>query len=449
MNLKKKRLLLTLVALLSLAFSICLSVLQFSSENLQNRIEKRPKTIFAEEKLTFDGWTTLEEGRLVAADGAATLRVTYAEPIMVFNLLLGGSLSEAEGITLRYIEAAGEAFSDAKAFAGEISLKNSDLYIAVDRTVAGLELVFPQGAQLEPGELVLNPHKLNINYLPLLLEFFFPFLLVWFLLELFTDKDKGFLKSFGNLKNYRYLLQDLVSRDIKTKYRRSVLGILWSVLNPLLMMLVLTAVFSQIFRYAIEDFPVYYLTGYILFNFVSEATNFSMVSIINASGLIKKVYIPKFIFPLEKCIYALVNFMFSLIAAVLVFIVVGVQPSWTMLLFPLPILYLFIFNFGLSLILATVNTFFRDAGYLYGVFITLWVYLTPIIYPIGILPGWMQSIVRINPLTRFVEYFRAVTIYGTVPSLGENLICLAYALIFLLAGMLIFQKKQNKFIFYI
>ncbi|MBE6633014.1 MAG: ABC transporter permease [Ruminococcaceae bacterium] len=251
------------------------------------------------------------------------------------------------------------------------------------------------------------------------------------------------------LKHYRCLLYDLVSRDIKTKYRRSVLGILWSVLNPLLMMLVLTAVFANIFRYDINDFPVYYLTGYILFNFVSEATSFSMTSIINASGLIKKVYIPKVIFPLEKCLFSLVNLLFSLIAAVIVFLIVGVTPSWTMLLFPIPILCLFIFNFGFSLILATMNTFFRDVGYLYGVFITLWVYLTPIIYPINVLPAWMQSIVRLNPLTHYVEYFRAVTLYGTLPSLSENLACLAYSFIFLLVGIVVFQKKQNKFIFYI
>ena len=245
------------------------------------------------------------------------------------------------------------------------------------------------------------------------------------------------------------MLYDLVSRDIKTKYRRSILGILWSILNPLLMMLVLTAVFANIFRYQIDDFPVYYLTGYILFNFVSESTTFSMTSIIGAAGLIKKVYIPKIIFPLEKCLYALVNLLFSLIAAVIVFLIVGVTPHWSILLFVVPIFFLFIFNFGFSLILATMNTFFRDVGYLYGVFITVWMYLTPIIYPISILPGWMQSIVHINPLYHFVEYFRAVTIYGTIPSLSENLICLAYSLIFLVVGILVFQKKQNKFIFYI
>ena len=217
------------------------------------------------------------------------------------------------------------------------------------------------------------------------------------------------------------------------------------------MMLVLTAIFSKLMRFDTEGVPysIYYLTGYLMFNFVSESTNFSLVSIINSAGLIKKVYIPKVIFPLEKCLFSLVNFGFSLIAAVIVFLVVGITPNWTILLFFIPVVYLFIFSFGFSLILATLNTFFRDVGYLYNVFVTLWMYLTPIIYPISVLPGWVQSVVRVNPLYHYVEYFRSLTIYGVMPGLGENLICLSYSLIFLFLGVIVFQKNQNKFIFYV
>ena len=292
----------------------------------------------------------------------------------------------------------------------------------------------------------INAWKENLLYV--LLAFLVPFSIVWFTVEWLSDRE-GFQKMFSSMKKYRFLLVDLVSRELKTKYRRSVLGILWSVLNPLLMMLVLTAVFSNVFRFHIEDFPVYYLTGYILFNFVSESTNFSMTSILGAAGLIKKVYIPKLVFPLEKCIFALVNFLFSLIAAVVVFLIMGVDPSWTQLLFFVPILYLFVFSFGFSLILATLNTFFRDVGYLYNVLLTVWMYLTPIIYPFDALPEWMQIIVRINPLYHYVEYFRDVTLYGVLPSLTDNLICIAYAVVFLLLGVGIFRKNQSKFIFYV
>ncbi len=282
----------------------------------------------------------------------------------------------------------------------------------------------------------------------IVLLFALPFSVIWFVLEWWCDR-KGFKKLFGSVKSYRFLLTDLVSRELKTKYRRSVLGILWSVLNPLLMMLVLTAIFSNVFRFQIDDFPVYYLTGYVLFNFVSEATSGSMTSILGAAGLIKKVYIPKVIFPLEKCLFSLVNFLFSLIAAVIVFIIVGVTPNWTMLLFFVPVLYLFVFNLGLGLILATLNTFFRDVGYLYSVLLTVWMYFTPIIYPMEALPEWMQRIIPINPLYHYVEYFRSVTVYGTLPTLTDNLVCIAYAVVVLLIGIIVFHKSQDKFIFYV
>ena len=141
--------------------------------------------------------------------------------------------------------------------------------------------------------------------------------------------------------------------------------------------------------------------------------------------------------------------LFSLIAVVIVFLIIGVTPHATMLMFPIPLIYTFIFSLGLGLVLATLNTFFRDVGHLYSVLITVWMYLTPIIYPMDILPGWMQAIVRVNPLYHFVEMFRNVMIYGNLPTATEHIICLGYALIALFGGMLIFRKNQNKFIFYI
>ena len=446
---KKKRLILIGAAVICLIVSVWLSVLRFSSDNIANSLDKCTSEVYTVDRLEMVGWNPAEGGYVSA--GNATVALRSEEAFYVRNLLVDGALDkEVTDAVVWYTESPDEAFSPDKYFLASVSVKNKDIYLKIDRTVSALQIGFygEAGGELELDRIVLNPRNWNVHYQLLILLFLLPFLVIAFIAEGIFEKEH-FLKSFISLKDYRYLLWDLVSRDIKTKYRRSFLGIMWSVLNPLLMMLVLTAVFANIFRYQIDDFPVYYLTGYILFNFVSEATNFSMTSIIGAAGLIKKVYIPKIIFPLEKCLFSLVNLLFSLIAAVIVFLIVGVTPQWSMLMFPVPILYLFIFNFGLSLILATLNTFFRDVGYLYGVFITVWMYLTPIIYPIGILPGWMQSIVRLNPLTLYVEYFRSVTVYGIVPSLSENLICLSFSLIFLLAGVLIFERKQNKFIFYV
>lgn len=439
-----------LTAILCLIFSIWLSVLRFSADNLQNITEQRSTVQYGIEKLVLEGWDKTEFGYL-SVEEHPKVTLYSEEAVYVRNVMIDASLDrEMTAVTVAYIESPDEPFSAEKCFSAPVEIKNKNTYLKIDRTVAGiqLELCNEVGCEMSLDRLVTNPRNLNVNFQTFLLAFVLPFLLVLFSLELICDKE-GFRKTFTSMKQYKPLLYDLVSRDIKTKYRRSVLGILWSILNPLLMMLVLTAVFANIFRYQIDAFPIYYLTGYILFNFVSESTTFSMSSIIGAAGLIKKVYIPKIIFPLEKCLYALVNLLFSLIAAVIVFLIIGVTPHWTILLFPIPIFFLFIFNFGFSLILATLNTFFRDVGYLYGVFITVWMYLTPIIYPISILPSWMQSIVHVNPLYHYVEYFRAVTIYGTVPSLSENLICFAYSLIFLAIGILVFQKKQNKFIFYI
>jgi ABC-2 type transport system permease protein len=355
-----------------------------------------------------------------------------------------------ETVKVYYTAAAGEEFSEEKSFMAPLSQKNDDLYIGIDRTVSMLRIDISEstGTVLELEGVCINPTNINVNFLWALLCFVFPMLICLVLLEMFFDKE-DVKREFRSIKDYKYLLYDLVARDLKTKYRRSVLGILWSVLNPLLMMLVLTAIFSQIFRFEIDDFPVYYLTGYLIFNFVSEATNLSMVSIINAGGLIKKVYIPKFVFPLEKCLFSLVNMLFSLLAAVIVFVIVGVEPHATMLLFFVPILYTFLFNFGFSMILTAMNTFFRDVGYLYNVFITLWMYLTPIIYPISALPSWLASLIKFNPLYHYVKYFRDVTLYGTLPSLEDNLICISFSLIFLMIGFLVFRRKQNQFIFYI
>lgn len=255
------------------------------------------------------------------------------------------------------------------------------------------------------------------------------------------------LQAFGR---YRFLLQNLVMKDLKVKYRRSVLGILWSVLNPLLMMLVITSVFQFVFKMEIPNFPVYYLTGSLIYNFVSESTSGSMLSVVGAAPLIKKVYIPKYIFPMEKTLFSFINMFFSLIATAIVIVILGDTPyTWTMLLFPIPLLYTLVFAMGLGLILAALNVYFRDVQHLYSVWLTAWMYLTPIIYPLSILPGKMQLVVKCNPLYYYVDYFRQVVMYGAVPSLRMNLLCLGMSVGFLALGLWTFKKMQDRFILYI
>lgn len=244
-------------------------------------------------------------------------------------------------------------------------------------------------------------------------------------------------------------MEDLVTKDFKLKYRRSFLGFLWSILNPLLMMLVITAVFSNIFKSDIEFFPVYYLCGFLIFNFVIEATNGALTSIVQSGYLIKKVYVPKYIFPVEKCAFALLNVLFSLVAVVIVIFVVGMPVHWTFLLIPIPIFYTFVFCIGLGLLLSSLNTFFRDTGHLYGVWTTAWMYLTPLFYPIDLIPDNVRFLIYCNPLYYYVDYMRTLTIEGRVPGIETNIICIEFALFFLIVGLIIFKKKQDRFILYI
>ncbi|NLN98023.1 MAG: ABC transporter permease [Eubacteriaceae bacterium] len=259
-----------------------------------------------------------------------------------------------------------------------------------------------------------------------------------------TVPSQGLKDYFEKFYRYRHLLKELVSRDIKIKYRRSVLGIVWSVLNPLLMMLVITAVFSRFMR--TENFAAFYLCGSLIYNFVSEGTNGAMNAILINASLIKKVYVPKYIFPLEKVLFALVNALFYLIAVAIVFIIAKVPLHWTIVLFPIPLAYTFLFALGLGLILSTINVFFRDMNHLYSVWLTAWMYLTPIIYPVDILPEEVHKLIQLNPLYHYVTYFRDVMMYGRVPGLVENLICLGIALIFLSIGLTVFKKYQDQFI---
>lgn len=258
---------------------------------------------------------------------------------------------------------------------------------------------------------------------------------------------------------YKDLLGNLISRDLKVKYRRSTLGFVWSVLNPLLMALVITAVFQTIFKFDVPNFAVYYLTGSLIFNFMNEATSGAMGSVVGSSSLIKKVYIPKYIFPSEKVMFAFVNMLFSMVALIIIMAItkfgwIGVASelkiTWTCFLFFIPMIYTFVFSLGLGLILATLNVYFRDVSHIYSVLVMAWMYLTPIIYPMSAIEGsFVMKFIRFNPMYYYVEYFRSVVMYGTVPDMKTNVICIVSSLFFLVIGLIVFKKRQDKFILYI
>lgn len=250
-------------------------------------------------------------------------------------------------------------------------------------------------------------------------------------------------------KKNLFILKTLVGKDFKVKYRRSVLGVVWSVLNPLLMMIVMSAVFSYMFRFNIENFPLYLILGQIMFNLMSDATSGAMQSIIGAASLIQKIRIEKMVFPLEKVIFSLVNFLFSAIAAVAVMIYFRIMPTWDILFLPLCIVYVVAFSAGLGLILSSLAVFFRDVIHLWSVVLTAWTYATPLFYPLELLPDTLQFLIQFNPMYQYITYFRDIMMYGITPTLEQNLICIAMAAISLALGILVFRKTEHKFILYV
>lgn len=257
------------------------------------------------------------------------------------------------------------------------------------------------------------------------------------------------MNALQNIKRSWFTIASLVSKDFKLKYRRSILGVAWSVLNPLLMMLVLTAVFSTFFRFSIEDYPVYLILGNTLFALVMNAAGSAMTSIIDSATLINKIKINKIIFPIEKVLFELVNFAISLIAVVLVIVFLQVDLTWNLIFLPFLLVYCAVFALGLGLLLAALAVFFRDVVHIWSVIVTAWTYATPLFYPIEILPDWMIVFEQFNPMYLYVTYFRDIVLWGVAPSFSMNLMCLGIAMVMLIIGLIVFRKFQNKFIFYI
>lgn len=251
------------------------------------------------------------------------------------------------------------------------------------------------------------------------------------------------------LYKYKYLIQELVVRDIKKKYRRSVLGVVWSILNPLLMMVVTAMVFSTLFRFDIHNYPLYLLTGQILFTFFAESTNFAMSSIIENGGLIRKIYIPKYLFPLSRVVSSSVNLLFTLPALVLIILVTGQPLTFAMLSFVVPLLLFFIFCLGVGLILSTMAVYFRDMFHLYGVLLNLLSYATPIFYPEKIVPEQFILLLKLNPLYYFFKAFRMSLYDGVLPTAPLLFHCTILAVVAFAIGCFVFKKYQNKFILYI
>ena len=264
-----------------------------------------------------------------------------------------------------------------------------------------------------------------------------------------SGKRSYLISALLAIKKYRFLIDQLVGRDFKTRYKRSVLGVLWSVLNPLLTMMVQYFVFSTIFKNDVPNFAVYLLIGVVMFGFFSESAGLTQTSILGNAGLITKVYMPKYIYPLTRTLSSLVNLLLSLIPLLVMCLATGVELKKSAILALYFMICLVIFTLGFGMLLATSMVFFRDTQFLWGVLSMMWMYATPVFYPERILPENLKFVLKINPIYYFIKNARVCILNGISPEPVEYLRCMGIALAMLLFGALVFRKNQNKFALYL
>ena len=256
-------------------------------------------------------------------------------------------------------------------------------------------------------------------------------------------------KYVDNFMQYQFLLSELVKKGIKLKYRRSYLGMIWSLLEPLLTMIVLTIVFGTLYGNTDKTFPVYILTGRLLYSFFSQATKAALKSIRQNSAMIKKVYVPKYLYPLSSVLFNYVIFLISLIVLAVVSVVLGVKPTthlWQSLVALVLILFI---SYACGMILATIGVFFRDMEYLWSVALMLVMYTCAIFYyPSKLLKSGWAWILKYNPLYCVIDIFRS-GVFGEPMNIDYLIYTVAFAVLSMLIGLICFKKKQDDFILYI
>lgn len=273
--------------------------------------------------------------------------------------------------------------------------------------------------------------------------------LLWTYLRWKNGKPTALVKALLAVQKYRFLIRQLVDRDFKAKYKRSVLGVFWSFLNPLLNMAVQYVVFSNLFRFDIPYFPVYLLCGNVVFTYFSESCGMALTSIVGNASLITKVYVPKYIYPLTRIMSSLINLMISMIPLIAAALITGLLPTPAYILSLYVFVCLALFCLGMGLFLSAAMVFFRDIQFLWGVLTTIWMYLTPIFYPVSILPDSLRPVVELNPLYHYVTFVRTCIIDGVSPEPTMYAQCLLYAIAALVVGAWVFKKNQDKFVLYL
>lgn len=354
----------------------------------------------------------------------------------------------------------------------EVKSKNNIYFICVESRgcYTGNSVVFytNNSDRVLDGELTVGDTKLNSIELQMQViggklsyraEFFWPIAIIigflgatFFFIQAKKEKtnQEGVLHYFADLLyTYKFLIKQLVYRDFTTKYKRSVLGMCWSFLNPLLTMVVQYVIFSAIFRNDIENYPVYLLSASILFNFFTESVGGGLGSIVANASLIKKVYVPKYIYPLTKVLSTAINLLISLLPMLLVVLITGEKVNKTYILIPFILVCLIAFCVGMSLILGSLMVFFRDVQFIWGILSLLWMYATPMFYPADIIPDKFKFILTANPMYHYISFFRSLLMEYKSPALSEYIWCIFFSVAFCVVGGCIFKKTQKNFVLYL
>ena len=256
------------------------------------------------------------------------------------------------------------------------------------------------------------------------------------------------MEMLQRIRTNRFLFSELVKRDFKQKYKRTALGMAWSVLSPLLTLLVMKIVFTEFFGRNTPHYTTYLFAGNIVMSYFKEATKGGMGSLMNNSRLLSKVNIPKYLFLFSRNVSAMINFLLTLAVYFFFCVIDGIHFGWHMLSLVYPILCLTVMNIGVGMILSAMYVFFRDTQYLYDVFLTLLTYLSAIFYQVDKFSPQIQRFFLLNPVYCMIKYFRVVTIDGCIPSLSFHLLCAFHALFFLILGSFVYKKYNTQFVYY-
>lgn len=254
---------------------------------------------------------------------------------------------------------------------------------------------------------------------------------------------------FKKLRQHRFLFEELVKRDFKKKYKRTVLGMAWSILSPLMMLLVMRLVFTQFFGRNTPHYTTYLFCGNLVFAFFNESTTQGMSSLMGNAGIFTKVNVPKYLFLLSKNVQCLINFGLTMCVFFVFCILDGITFTWRFVFLLYPICMLVLFNLGVGFILSALFVFFRDIQYLWSIFTQLLMYMSAIFYRIDIYSPTVQKLFLLNPVYLFIRYFRKIVIDATVPSPYFHLLMLADVCIVLGIGCLMYKKYNHRFLYYV